>query len=245
MYLHMYRSEYGIEQKVDRVLQLDLFSKPSPMFWPRSGTEHFEHGVPQLHDPFCKPLSTFTPRFGTGQNDDDQSQLKSPCTESFPVLRPGPVIIQRKHKSTIKRKHVSRCWQQIMYRNAKELDYLPVPPKDFVSRERKAMKARSKGKSDADRYGINLSHLLREERPHQLPSERYKECWRWMLQPMTEKQPEPKPDVLTVTVTNPDGKVWWPKDINTYITITQEATILLRVIKEHRGPDNKDHYTAF
>lgn len=215
------------------------------MYRSYSRIERLEEGVLQLNDPFCKPLPMFTTRVGTGQNDDDQSQLESPCTEPLSELRPRPVIIQRRHKSTIKRKHVSRCWQQIMYRNAKELDYLPVPPKDFVSRERKAMKARSKGKSDADRYGINLSHLLREERSHKLPSERYKECWRWMLQPMTEKQPEPKPGVPTVTVTDPDGKSWWPKDINTYITITQEATISLRVIKEHRGPDNKDHCAAF
>lgn len=138
---------------------------------------------------------------------------------------------------------MSRCWQQIMYRNAKELDYLPVPPKDFVSREIKAMKA--KKQSDRGRYGVKLSHLLREERSRKLPSERHNECWRWMLQPMTEKQPDSKPGVPTVTVTDPNGKTWWPKDMNRYITITQEATISFRVFREHHGPDNEDHCAAF
>lgn len=219
MYLHMYRSEYRIEQNVDCVLQ--------------------------LNDPFCKPLPTFTPRFGTGQNDDDQSQLKGPCTEPLPAPRLRPETKQRKPRSWIRRKHVSRYWEQIMTRNAKELDHLPVPPKDFVTRERKAMEARRKKRSDPNRYEVNLSHLLREEGPHELPSERWEECWRWILQPMSERQPEPKPGVPTVTVTDPDGKTWWLKDPNTYITIKQEATISACVIKEHRGRDTKAHCAAF
>lgn len=219
MYLHMYRSNSRIEQNVDCVLQ--------------------------LNDPFCKPLPTFTPRFGTGQNEDDLSKPHNPCTEPLPTLKPRPETIQREPRSGIIRKDVAHCWEQIMTRNAKELDHLPVPPKNFVTRERKAMEARRKKKSDPRRYEVNLSHLLQEERPHKLPSERWEECWRWILQPMSERQPEPNPGVPTVTVTDPDGKTWWLKDPNTYITIMQEATISARVIKEHRGHGNRDHCAAF
>ena len=97
-------------------------------------------------------------------------------------------------------------------RHAADLDYLPVPPKDFVRREQ--MATQSTKRKEQDRFKVSLNRLLRGHKQHQLPSSGDDECWRWVLEPTTKEPPEPMPGVPSITVTDPDGETWWPRDPN-------------------------------
>lgn len=130
-----------------------------------------------------------------------------------------------------------------MIRHAGDLDHLPVPPKDFAYRERKA--TQSTKRRNQDRFKVSLNRLLRGEKQLELPSQREDECRRWVLQPMTEQPPEPNPGVPSITVTDPDGKTWWPKDPNGYITAREAGEIAARAMRQHGGPDSKAHWAAF
>lgn len=182
---------------------------------------------------------------GNEMGDGGNSRLHA----TQPFIKPSPIVAPRHEakrdrcKCCIRREYKTNYWGPIIKRHAKDLNYLPMPPKDFVRRERKAK--RSKDKETQDRLKVSLNALLRCEKQRELPSHRAKECRRWVLQPMTEKPPEPLPGVPTITVTDPGGKTWWPKDPNSYITLEQSAVISVRAAHEHHGPDGEAHCVAF
>lgn len=167
---------------------------------------------------------------------------------THPFIKPYPIVAryaakQHGYKFGIRKEPNPNYWVPIIKRHAKHLRYLPVPPKNFVRQERTAK--RSKSQKDQDGLNVSLKRLLLGDKKHELPSHRANECRRWVLQPMAEKPPEPMPGVPTVTVTDPGGKTWWPKDLNSYITPEQEAEISARVTEEHHGPDSEAHCGAF
>ncbi|KAG6354559.1 hypothetical protein INS49_004577 [Diaporthe citri] len=166
-----------------------------------------------------------------------------------PLIKPSPVVAPRYGakqqclQCRIRREKEVNYWKTIITRHAKDLDFLPVPPRDFVHREKNAIRSRDIEK--ADRLRVSLRALLRRERQRELPFHRDNECRRWVLLPMTEKPPEPMPGVPTVTVTDPGGKTWWPKDPNSYITQKESAAISARAAEQHRGPEGEAHCAAF
>lgn len=150
----------------------------------------------------------------------------------------------RQKPKCVEKQQEPNYWQPLMKEYAKELEYLPVPPKDFVRRESKAK--RTTNLKVYSHYKIGLKHFKRRDERHQrLPSQKPKECMRWILELMREKAPEPMPGVPRVTVTDPKGKTWWPRDPNSYITTTQVVEISVRMMKEHKGPDSETHCAAF
>lgn len=150
----------------------------------------------------------------------------------------------RQKSEDVKKNQKPNYWQPLMKEYAKELEYLPAPPKDFVRRETKAM--RTTDLKVYSRYKVGLRHLKRGEKTHgRIPSEKPNQCMRWILEPMREKAPEPMPGVPRITVTDPKGKTWWPRDPNSYITKAEVIDISIRMMQEHKGPDNEAHCAAF
>lgn len=193
-----------------------------------------------ISTPIC---GTEQVRYEMEQDRKGKLQPINPLTEPLPISTPRSAAKQEAPLSNTGIEHKPNYWEPIMIRHAKDLDYLPVPPKDFVRRERKAtMSTKSK---EQDYYKVSLKHLLRRESPRHIPPRRDNECFRWVLQPITEKPLEPMPGVPTVTVTDANGKTWWPKDPNSYITMKQEADISARAMKQHHGPDSEAHCAAF
>lgn len=150
----------------------------------------------------------------------------------------------RQDPNNVEENQEPNYWQPLMEEYAKELEYLPVPPKDLVRRESKAK--RTTNLKVYSHYKIGLKHLKRRDERHRtLPSQKPKQCMRWILEPMREKAPEPMPGVPRITVTDPKGKTWWPRDPNSYITTAQVVDISVRMMKEHKGPDSEAHCAAF
>jgi hypothetical protein len=135
-------------------------------------------------------------------------------------------------------------------RHAKELRHLPVPHKDFIRRERMSSKmikniSRSRVQEQPQSIKINVENFIRGDTQHQKLPKKEKECLRWMLQPMTEKPPEPKPGVPTITVTNSQGKTCWPKDLNCYISKGRVEFLTKRATRQHYGDDSEFHCALF
>lgn len=210
----------------------------------------FLHDIYQLIHHFTIAPFTSTPTCGTelltyemGQHENSKLHSINPFTKSLPVSAPRSGAKRQTPSSNTRTVPKPNYWEPIMMRHAKDLDYLPVPPRYFARREK--MATMSRRRKDQDRYKVSLRHLLRGEEQRQIPPRRNKECFRWVLEPMTEKWPEPMPGVPTITVTDPNGKTWWPKDTNSYITMKQEAVISARVMKQHHGPNSEAHCAAF
>lgn len=164
-----------------------------------------------------------------------------------PSVKPPPIVAPRseakQQRSNSGKEHKPNYWEPIMMRHAKDLNLLPVPPKDFVRREKKAI--RSEDSERRDHLKVSLRALLRREKKRELRSHTENQCRRWMLQPMTEKPPEPMPGVPTITVTDAGGKTWWPKDLNSYITSEQSDAISKSATEQHYDPNSEAHCAAF
>lgn len=134
-------------------------------------------------------------------------------------------------------------WEQIIMRHAQNLDRLPVPPRDFVKRERSDFKSRNKKRRNCSKTSLQL--LLRRDKQHDTLPTKANSCLRSVLLPMTQTPPEPMPGVPTVTVTTPEGKTCWPKDINSYISRDKASWITERATKQHYGPYSETHCALF
>lgn len=146
------------------------------------------------------------------------------------------------------RKSQPNYWEQIVKRHATNLKYLPVPPRHFVQRERKASRNKKRQNGAKKRQNgakTSLKLLLRGDKQHEALPTKANGCLRWALLPMTEKPPEPLPGVPTVTVTTPEGETCWPKDINSYISRDKANWITERVTKQHHGPHYETHCALF
>lgn len=167
--------------------------------------------------------------------------------------------------STIEGQHPSNHWEKIIKWHAADLDQLPVPPKDFFKRERKALRRRKKRLAFVE-AGLRFLALSEEEEQEEKraaaePKTRLKDllprnkqraltrpndgCHNWVLRPTTEKAPEPNAGVPSIVVTTPGGETHWPKDMNPYITKEEVASITERVTKEHDGIMSNLHCQKF
>lgn len=134
-------------------------------------------------------------------------------------------------------------WEQIIQRHAQNLNHLPVPPKDFVKRERSASMSTVKKRRNYAQTSLKL--LLQGEQKYEALPKKAKSCLRSVLLPMTQTPPEPMPGVPTVTVTTPEGKTCWPKDVNSYISRDKANWIAERATKQHYGPLKETHCALF
>lgn len=168
-----------------------------------------------------------------------------PSTNLPPKVDTTSATEQERPKSATKKEKKRNYWQPIIAKYAEDFDHLPVPPRNFVQDIRKAKRTQNKEKRA--RLKIDLRALKRANKKKQklLPLPDRNKCMRWVLMPMTWTPPEPKPGVPTITVTDPAGKDWWPKDPNSYITKEEEAAIRERMAEQHDGPDAETHRAAF
>ena len=175
-------------------------------------------------------------------NDSSSTKIVS---APAPAPAPAPISETKEQEagSGMESQPQPNYWERIIKRNAHSLYHLPVPPKYFDKRERKASKAI--GGKEKDRCQVKLKDLLRGEKQGQIPAKKPNQCFRWVLLPMTEKPPEPMPGVPAITVTDPNGKTWWPKDPNSYITGEKLDQLAERHMTQHRGLGSKAHCTAF
>lgn len=194
----------------------------------------FLHDIYQLIHDFNTALSVCTTTNG--------------MEKIFPFFKPPRTIApyaqeEHEHKVRIMEKHNPNYWEGIVKRHAKNLYYLPVPPRYFERQEGMASKAKSQ--KQQDRHRVSLKRLLLGDKKQEIPSRKDSQCRRWVLKPMTIKPPEPMPGVPTITVTDPGGKTWWPKDPNSYITLQEWDATSLRVTEQHDGPEGEAHCAAF
>lgn len=190
---------------------------------------------------------------------ESQSASDSSPSASLPEMEPETPL------PTTEAQRPPNHWEKIIKEHAANLEHLPVPPKDFVKREKDALKRRKKkiaGACSESRARLrdlsrgiekqaptkpktSLRDLLRRNEKQLRLTKPNNTCHNWVLRPTTENAPQPSPGVPRIVVTTPEGETCWAKDMNPYISKEKVAFITERATKEHDGVMSELHCQTF
>lgn len=133
-------------------------------------------------------------------------------------------------------------WQSIIRKYSKDLQSLPLPPKNFTRRSRMHPERRNKKGTWPKNL---LARLKGGEKKETLPIKTATGCRQWELRPMSDTPPQPRLGVPSFTVTTPEGETMWPKNPNSNMTQENIRHFISCAKRQHNGADHDSHCASF